>query len=76
MYLLIVNQVKIMMFDIINLVYTIFVLSSNSNHHDPNSIHDDPDIGAKKLILTLTVAFLIFGIAYLVWQSFFVIPSE
>tara|TARA_Y100000590_G_scaffold451397_1_gene592738 strand:+ start:13568 stop:13741 length:174 start_codon:yes stop_codon:yes gene_type:complete len=57
-------------------MYTIFVLSSNSNHHDPNSIHDDPDIGAKKLILTLTVAFLIFGIAYLVWQSFFVIPSE
>ena len=47
-----------------------FVLMTDSNQHA------DPDLGSKKIILTLTVAFLIFGIAYLLWQSLFVITSE
>ena len=59
-----------MMFNIINLIFTMFVLMTDSNQHA------DPDLGSKKTILTLTIAFLIFGIAYLLWQSFFVIPSE
>ncbi len=59
-----------MMFNIINLIFTMFVLMTDSTQHA------DPDLGSKKMILTLTIAFLIFGIAYLLWQSFFVIPSE
>ena len=47
-----------------------FVLMTDSPQHV------DPDLTSKKLILSLTIAFLIFGIAYLLWQSFFVIPSE
>ena len=58
------------MLNIINLIFTMFVLMTDSNQHA------DTDLGSKKIILTLTVAFLIFGIAYLLWQSFFVIPSE
>ena len=59
-----------MMLNIINLIFTMFVLMTDSNQHA------DPDLGSKKIILTLTIDFLIFGIAYLLWQSFFVIPSE
>jgi len=59
-----------MMFNIINLIFTMFVLMTDSPQHV------DPDLASKKLILSLTIAFLIFGIAYLLWQSFFVIPSE
>ena len=56
------------MFDIVNLVLNIFVMLSGSEQHN--------DQGTKKLILTLTVILLVLGIAYLLWQSFFVIPSE
>ena len=59
-----------MMLNIINLIFTMFVLMTDSKQHA------DPDLGSKKMILILTIAFLIFGIAYLLWQSFFVIPSE
>jgi len=59
-----------MMFNIINLILNMFVLLSDSTEHV------DHEQGTKKLILTLTVIFLVFGIAYLLWQSFFVIPSE
>ena len=56
------------MFDIVNLVLNIFVMLSGSEHHN--------DQGTKKLIITLTVISLVLGITYLLWQSFFVIPSE
>ena len=56
------------MFDIFNLVLNIFVMLSGSEQHN--------DQETKKLIVTLTVIFLVLGIAYLLWQSFFVIPSE
>ncbi len=56
------------MFDIVNLVLNIFVMLSGSEPHN--------DQGTKKLIITLAVILLVLGIAYLLWQSFFVIPSE
>ena len=56
------------MFDIVNLVLNIFVMLSGSEQHN--------DQGTKKLIITLAVIFLVLGIVYLLWQSFFVIPPE
>ena len=41
-----------MMLNIINLIFTMFVLMTDSDQHA------DPDLGSKKIILTLTVAFL------------------
>ena len=56
------------MLNVLNSIYMIFALLAQTE--------DPGNQSTKKLILSLAVAFLVFGIIYLFWQTFYNIPPE